>query len=104
MTHTTYPTTGTKQLTATSVSALDQSGSNKNDITFEDMKRFLQAHYKHDRLYGRTADQGWPINYGDIVVKSAIIYLVEKGYGIISRHESATGIAIRYTVFDVKNA
>ncbi|MGE4262208.1 hypothetical protein [Shewanella sp.] len=32
MTHATYPTTGTKQLPATSVSPLEQSGSNKNDI------------------------------------------------------------------------
>lgn len=32
MTHSTHTATGTKQLTATSVSPLEQSGSNKNDI------------------------------------------------------------------------
>jgi len=37
MTHSTYPTTGTKQLPATSVSPLEQSGSNKNDISAEIM-------------------------------------------------------------------
>jgi len=37
MTHSTYPTTGTKQLPATSVSPLGHSGSNKNDIPAEIM-------------------------------------------------------------------
>lgn len=37
MTHATYPTTGTKQLPATSVSSLGHSGSNKNDISAEIM-------------------------------------------------------------------
>ncbi|EHC04186.1 hypothetical protein Sbal625DRAFT_4146 [Shewanella baltica OS625] len=47
MTHTTYTTTGTKQLTATSVSPLEQSGSDKNDIryktyAFECLAQWLQ--------------------------------------------------------------
>ncbi|EHC04187.1 hypothetical protein Sbal625DRAFT_4147 [Shewanella baltica OS625] len=72
-------------------------------VTFPQMKAFLVAHYKGDRLYGRTPARGWPQDYADLVVSSHMVDLNDRGYGFISMHESANGKAMRYTVEDVIN-
>ena len=74
----------------------------KPSVTFEEMNTYLQGHYKHERLYGRTPATGWPADYATSVVSSHMADLNANGIGYIGHHESATGQAIRYTVDEVK--
>lgn len=75
-------------------SPVAQEGAETAGPTFEQMKEFLVARYRLDRLYGRTKVTGWPDDYGDSVVRGHLNDLRAHGIDNISRHESLTGRAV----------
>jgi hypothetical protein len=62
--------------------------------TYEELYSFLKSHYKHERFEGRN-DRDYP-DYSRTLTEHRLTDL-EKGYDVISRHESVTGVMI---VFD----
>lgn len=68
--------------------------------TLDDMHRFLRRRYKADRFTGRDGET-WGADYSMKVARSHLAWLQLHGFGFISRHESATGEAVKYTVADV---
>jgi hypothetical protein len=62
--------------------------------TYEELYSFLKAHYKSERFEGRN-DRDYP-DYSHGLTRGRMRDL-EKGYDVISRHESVTGMMI---VFD----
>lgn len=56
--------------------------------TYDDLYVFLKRSYKHERFEGRN-DRDYP-EYSRTVTEHRLADL-EKGYDVISRHESATG-------------
>lgn len=73
-----------------------------NNVSFEAVKVFVKANYKHDRLYGRNASTGWDDSYGDDIVAGYHRALnTSDNKQLISRHESTTGEPISFTRADV---
>ncbi|GAB6264269.1 hypothetical protein [Photobacterium sp. R1] len=72
-------------------------------ITLQEVKRFIEANYKHSRLYGRTAANGWDDGYGDRIVAQYHRDIHEnKGHQfIIAKHESTTGQMVVFSCADI---
>ncbi|MEI8659394.1 hypothetical protein [Vibrio sp. Hal054] len=70
------------------------------NITDAEVTLFVQTHYKHERLFGRNAQNGWDDNYGSDVVKGYASQLqdleLENPSLLISRHESVTNQIITF--------
>ena len=71
------------------------------------MKKFMKAHYKHDRLYGRELTDKYWEGYGDLRVNTELkdINRLEgvrerlfRGIGI---HESKSGEVVRFYPTDI---
>lgn len=70
--------------------------------SFECVKKFVVAHYKHERLYGRNHANGWHDDYGDNIVQGYLEQIkVPNTTALISRHESNTGSAITFNQANV---
>ncbi|MGF1827476.1 hypothetical protein [Vibrio splendidus] len=61
-----------------------------NTVTREMVKLYVVEKYKHDRLYGRTAKNGWDDGYGDRIVDRYFEDCIAGKQSAISRHESVT--------------
>lgn len=76
-----------------------------NTILYTEVERFVRQHYKHERLFGRTAQTGWDDDYGkDIVTKyqqGLNEFSAQNAAQIISRHESVSGESLLFTRCDV---
>lgn len=70
-------------------------------FTIAQLKKFLIAHYKHQRLYGRTERNGWHDKYGDNIVRSHARSLAKGSKSYIGRHESNDGQSRVFTAEDV---
>ncbi|QSV17532.1 hypothetical protein [Photobacterium ganghwense] len=78
-----------------------------NIVSFDEVKTYVQANYKHSRLYGRTELNGWHDDYGDKIVQEYFKTLnAETGHNrcIISRHEHISGNSIGFGFEDVVKA
>ncbi len=62
-------------------------------ITRDMVKAYIVEHYKHDRLYGRTAANGWDDGYGDRIVDNYFDLCLDGKQTMISKHEAKKGIA-----------
>ena len=60
-------------------------------ITREMVKAYIVEHYKHDRLYGRTAANGWDDGYGDRIVDNYFDLCLDGKQTLVSKHESKNG-------------
>lgn len=67
-------------------------------VSFEQVKKFITSKYKHERLYGHSDK-----NKGDRIVSTYLDDVIKKGYSIISKHESNTGVAVSFTAQDIIN-
>lgn len=78
-----------RQMAATQIS--------EQSVTLDQMYAFLRQHYRHDRFEGRV---GWPsdgfTSYPVAVAQGRLDYLRTHGVGRISRHESRTGLPIKF--------
>ena len=73
-------------------------------VTFEEVKQFVVAHYKHSRLYGRNNASGWEDAYGDNIVKGYLDSLNDVHNTtpcLISLHESNTGTTVSFNRSDI---
>ena len=61
-----------------------------NTVTREMVKLYVVEKYKHDRLYGRSAKNGWDDGYGDRIVDRYFEDCIAGKQSAISRHESVT--------------
>lgn len=60
-------------------------------ITREMVKAYIVEHYKHERLFGRTAANGWDDGYGDRIVDHYLESCLDGKRVLISKHESRSG-------------
>ncbi|MBY7902354.1 hypothetical protein KW459_15710 [Vibrio fluvialis] len=76
------------------------SNHSLSNITDDEVTAFVKAHYKHDRLFGRTAANGWDDDYGTRIVQNYVNTLrdlsLPLAFQMISRHESVTGESISF--------
>ncbi|WP_199438592.1 hypothetical protein [Vibrio owensii] len=73
-------------------------------LSFEEVDTFIRSKYRHDRLYGRTSNNGWDDNYGKRIVENYLNTLnadVDDPHIIISKHEAASGIQGIYRRSDI---
>jgi len=60
-------------------------------ITRDMVKAYIVEHYKHERLYGRTAANGWDDGYGDRIVDNYYALCLDGKQTVISKHEAKSG-------------
>lgn len=64
--------------------------------TYDALYAFLKSRYKRERFEGRN-DRDYP-NYSGLLTQGRLRTLEERGWDMISRHESMTGEAIMYNM------
>lgn len=80
------------------VNATSESGKSRiraASLTVDQVHAFLKPRYKHSRFEGRNTPS-WGTDYSRVVAESHLGMVRERGYGMISQHESVTGEVVIY--------
>lgn len=63
--------------------------------SFDEHYEFLRQNYRHSRFEGRNGST-WGNDYSKRIAESSHQMLLDTGWAVISRHESATNQIIKY--------